>query len=253
MTRALIGFTGYVGSTLLKSVEFSDLYNSKNISEIKGMEFDTLICAGAPAVKWKANQNPVEDLDNLKNLMNNIEEVKCNKFILISTVDVYARPIEVDESTFINPEEVSPYGRHRYYLEQFVSENFPNHLIVRLPGLFGEGLKKNFIYDMINDNCLHLQHKDSQFQFYDLANLWKDISATMEHGIKLINFAPEPVVASEIAKQCFDVEFHNTTVNPPAYYDMRSQYSYLFNTDGNYMYEKEQVYKQIREFISNVK
>ena len=41
-------------------------------------------------------------------------------------------------------------GKNRLYLEKWVEENIDNHLIIRLPGLFGENIKKNFIFDLIN-------------------------------------------------------------------------------------------------------
>ena len=35
------------------------------------------------------------------------------------------------------------YGRNRLYLENYIRNNYHDYLIVRLPGLFGKGLKKN--------------------------------------------------------------------------------------------------------------
>jgi hypothetical protein len=35
-------------------------------------------------------------------------------------------------------------------LKKWVEENYNEHLIVRLPAIYGENLKKNFIYDYIN-------------------------------------------------------------------------------------------------------
>lgn len=51
MKKALIGFSGFVGSTLVKQTRFSDFYRSTNIQEIDNKEFDTIVCAGAPAQK----------------------------------------------------------------------------------------------------------------------------------------------------------------------------------------------------------
>ncbi|MFM9328685.1 NAD-dependent epimerase/dehydratase family protein [Paenibacillus mesotrionivorans] len=249
MSKALIGYTGYVGSSLMDQTYFDSTFNSKNIEQISGKEFDLLICAGAPAVKWKANQDPDEDWQNLNRLMNNLRKVYCKKLVLISTVDVYPVPVKVNEDSKIIPEENTPYGKHRFYLEQFTKSNFSDVSIVRLPGLFGKGLKKNFIYDMIHNNCLDLQHKDSQFQFYDLKNLWRDIELSLSQDIKLINFSCEPVTASEISQKCFGVPFNNIPHNNPAYYDMKSKYASLFNKSKEYMYTKEEVLHQIIDFI----
>ena len=42
-----------------------------------------------------------------------------------------------------------PYGRNRLHLERLVQDTYRDALIVRLPGLFGKNIKKNFIYDLI--------------------------------------------------------------------------------------------------------
>jgi hypothetical protein len=46
---ALIGYSGFVGSTLLKQRHFDSLFRSTNIDEIVGKTFDMVVCAGAPA------------------------------------------------------------------------------------------------------------------------------------------------------------------------------------------------------------
>ncbi|MEG2769570.1 MAG: sugar nucleotide-binding protein, partial [Oscillospiraceae bacterium] len=67
----------------------------------------------------------------------------------ISTADVYKTPQNVDENTPIDENDLQTYGKNRYLLEKWVRENIENHLIVRLPGLFGKGIKKNFLFDML--------------------------------------------------------------------------------------------------------
>lgn len=249
--QCLLGFTGYVGSTLLKQAYFNDLYNSKNIETIKGKEYDLIICAAAPAVKWKANQNPVEDLDNIRKLIGSLKDVRAKNFILISTVDVYWNPVDVDETTIIDPELTEPYGKHRSYLETFVQENFKDNLIIRLPGLFGKGLKKNFIYDIINNNALHLTHFQSEFQFYNMDRLWNDVQIALNHKLSLVNFATEPVSPQEIAYQSIGTTFGNVTEKPPVRYNMKSKFAHLFNPDApeGYMSSKSEVLGEISSFI----
>ncbi|RTE08157.1 NAD-dependent epimerase/dehydratase family protein [Paenibacillus whitsoniae] len=248
MSTALIGYTGFVGSSLLKQTSFDELYNSKNIQEIDGMKFSLVICAGAPAVKWKANQEPEQDFANIQKLTEHLKKIDAEEFILISTVDVYKYPKEVDENTQINAAELEPYGKHRYYLEQFVQENFKKFTIIRLPGLFGAGLKKNIIFDLMNNNCLHLTHHQSVFQFYDMSRLWNDIQTVRHENLSLINFATEPVSAHEIAQSCFGIDFKTITDKTPVNYNMKSIYSYFFNKDSEYMITKDQVFGGIRSF-----
>lgn len=147
--NALIGYTGFVGTNLV-SETYQDLYNSKNINQIVGKKYDTIVCSGIRAEKFLANKYPQEDLIAIQELIDKLKQVECKKFILISTIDIYKNPIDVDETTTIDLEQLHPYGSNRYYMEEFVRHYYPDYLIVRLPALFGKGIKKNFIYDMIH-------------------------------------------------------------------------------------------------------
>lgn len=147
--KALIGYTGFVGNNLT-STQYTHQYNSKNINDIIGKEFNQVVCAGVRAEKFLANAYPQQDLESIKALIEVLKQVKCKQFILISTIDIYKSPKNVDENTSIEQDGLHPYGANRYYMEEFVRNNFDDYLIVRLPALFGKGLKKNFIYDIIH-------------------------------------------------------------------------------------------------------
>ena len=117
---------------------------------MEGEHFDLLVCAGVRAEKWMANLDPERDKNNISLLERVLEKVTCNRFILISTVDVYGNKVGVDENSVIDPLTTDYYGRHRLEFEEFVARQFNTHTIIRLPGLFGKGLKKNFIFDILN-------------------------------------------------------------------------------------------------------
>jgi nucleoside-diphosphate-sugar epimerase len=251
MSNGLIGYTGFVGSNLLRQTEFHNLYNSRNITEIEGQKFDYLVCAGAPAVKWLANKEPEKDRENLLNLMTCLETVKAEKLVLISTVDVYPIPLGVDEDTPIDLAQCQPYGKHRLELENFIAEHF-NSLIVRLLGLFGEGIKKNIIYDFLHNNIGGWIHKDSVFQFYNLANLWQNIQIALRQNISVVNFAVEPVSVEEVAREAFGFAFTNTPEQTPVKYDMRTKYYSSFQgLDLGYLYTREQTLLEIKHFVNN--
>lgn len=150
MKISLVGYTGFVGSNLAKSFKFDNLYNSKNIEEAFGTNPDLLIYSGVRAEKFLANSAPDKDLKIIENAFTNIKKINPKKIVLISTIDVYKSPINVDEDSEIETNELLPYGLNRYKLEKLVKENFSDYLIVRLPGLYGKNIKKNFIYDLIN-------------------------------------------------------------------------------------------------------
>jgi hypothetical protein len=249
MATALIGYTGFVGSNLATQNTFDDLYNSSNIADIDGKEYDLVISAGARAEKWRINQEGEKDLAEIQMLIDHLKTVKAKQFVLISTVDVYKNPVDVDEDTLVDTEGLHAYGSNRYYLEQFVRTNFDGS-IVRLPGLFGQGLKKNVIFDLLHDNNVDKIHHAGSFQYYNLDIIWRDIQIVLAHDLKLVNFASAPVRTDEIAKQAFGMDFNNEPEGATAgSYDMHTKYAEAFNQQGNYMYTKQDELADITSYV----
>ena len=50
-------------------------------------------------------------------------------------------------------------------------KKFSRHVIVRLPGLIGPGLRKNIIFDFLNHNNVTKIESRSVFQFCPMVNL----------------------------------------------------------------------------------
>jgi len=147
---ALVGYTGFVGTNLSLSHKFDCSFNSKNISDAFGLCPDLLVYAGVRSEKFLANNDPEADMANIRDAFENIKRINPKRLVHISTVDVYKRPVDVSEKSVIDTEGLGAYGYDRYVLENMLREEFPDCHIIRLPGLYGEGLKKNFIYDLIN-------------------------------------------------------------------------------------------------------
>jgi nucleoside-diphosphate-sugar epimerase len=251
MKTALIGYSGFVGSNLAAEHSFDDLYNSSNIGEIDGKSYDLVVSAGARAEKWRINQEPDKDLAEIDGLIEHLKTVQAKQFVLISTVDVYKNPNGVNEDTPIDIEGLHAYGTNRYHLEQFVRQQFDG-LIVRLPGLFGNGLKKNVIYDLLHNNNVDRIHYAGSFQYYNLDYLWRDIQTALDNNLKLVNFATEPVRTDEIADYCFDIK---DFVNEPdgiaaGSYDMQTKYAAVYNASGKHLYSKQQELDDIRAFVA---
>ncbi len=252
MSKAIIGYTGFIGSNLIRQAKYDDFYNSQNIESVAGKSFDLLACTAAPAEKWLANKEPVKDKENLQKLIKNLQQVSAKKVILISTIDVYNQPVEVDEDTSINAEILHPYGKHRLELETMIQNQF-DALVVRLPGLFGKGMKKNIIYDFLHNNLLEKINKGSVFQFYNLDHLWQDIQVAIKNDLKVVNFATEPTSVAEVAITAFDFEFTNQTQNAVKY-DIRTKYYQLFDgIQPGYLYNKSQVLLELKEFVTDFK
>lgn len=173
---ALVGYTGFVGSNICATAgtDIGAVYNSKNINMAYGTCPDLLIYAGLRAEKYLANNEPEKDMDLIRQAEDNIRKINPKKLVLISTIDVFKTPKNVDETSQIDTENLHAYGYNRYQLELWVRENYPQALIIRLPGLFGKNIKKNFIYDYINripfmlkeDKFKELVEKDLELEKY---------------------------------------------------------------------------------------
>ncbi len=175
--KALVGYTGFVGCNIYAEGDFDAVYNSKNIQEAYGTEPDLLIYSGLRAEKYLANNAPEKDMELIYQAEENITKIAPKKLVLISTIDVFKNPLGVDENSGIDTENLHAYGLNRYRLELWVREKYPDALIIRLPGLFGKNIKKNFIYDYINlipfmlkaEKFEELSAKDSELKkFYHL-------------------------------------------------------------------------------------
>ena len=251
MVNALVGFSGFVGSTLLRQTSFDARYRSKNIDDIRHREFELVVCAGAPAKKWLANREPKQDWQSISRLIDNLRTIKCNRFVLISTVDVFALPIDVDERSEVIESELHAYGLHRRHLEKFVQSHFPEHTILRLPGLVGPGLQKNVIFDFLNDNNLQAVDSRNIFQFYPMVNLWFDIQTTLRARLRLVHLASEPISVSTLATECFGRKFDNELPACPVTYRMKTAYAQAFGGIPYYQYSMRETIQAVRAYAQS--
>ena len=242
--NCLIGHTGFVGTNLKLQKEFNYFFNSKNINDIEGT-YDMIVCSAAPAKKWYANQNPEEDNQTIMSLIENLKKVNTNKFILISTIDVYSKSEGCNETT-IDYDLINAYGRNRRKLEVFVEETFNDYMIVRLPGLVGEGLKKNIIYDLINNNQVEKINLKDSFQWYNLRNLWNDIEVNFNRSH--VNLFTEPVSNEKIIDTFFSDKKHIVNKNGVKSYNNKTIFY-----EGGYIQNTKEVMNEIDIFIQSQK
>lgn len=249
--HALIGHSGFVGSTLKRQHQFTHAYRSTDIQDITGLDLDIVICAGAPAKKWVANQHPEEDWACIERLINILSTINARQFVLISTVDVFKHPVGVDELSSVDVADLHPYGMHRRKLEQFVEQHFPSKLIVRLPGLVGPGLRKNVIYDFHHNNDLHKIDHRSVFQFYPMINLWYDIQEALSRHLELVHLTAEPISVGEMSEAAFGKSFETEAGAPPPVYDFQSVYASQFGGTGRYQYSKRETIQAVRAYAQS--
>lgn len=259
--NAIVGYSGFVGSNLLQFYKFDYFYNSKNFVDAKNKSFDTIFFCGVPAVKWYSNKYPDEDNKVIDELKSIIDTISVNKIILISTIDVYDNvENQLDEDSNINFNENHTYGKNRFLFEEYIKNRYENYYIIRLPALFGKGLKKNIIYDLINNNNVNDIPLNSMFQWYYLDWLKNDIDIILKNNIRICNFFTKPIHTNkiiELFKDIYQIDYkfkieylgNNSQMRK---YDTCTKYSNLFNNkDGSikYIRNENDVLNSLTEYL----
>ena len=203
-TSMLVGYTGFVGSNLDMAHDFTWRINTKNKEEAYGKNPELLVYAGLRAEKFLANKDPEADMEKIQEAFEQIKKINPSKLVLISTVDVYKKPVSVDENTKIDTSDLLPYGKNRYQLETMVREYQKDALIIRLPGLYGKNMKKNFIYDLIHI-IPSLLKEDKYLELSVLQVKIKDAYEKQENGFYrcIYQDIPENYLKREELKQAF--------------------------------------------------
>jgi len=248
MSEALIGYTGFVGGNLLQQHTFDALFNSSNIEEIASRAFDLIVCAATPTEKWKANEFPDRDLESVERLTQSLMRAEAQRLVLISTVEVFIHPVGVDEESPTPTDGLHAYGRHRLQLEELAAERFDT-LVVRLPVLYGSGLKKNAVFDFLNNNDIHKIDSRGVFQFYCVDRLWGDIERAMANDLPVVHLVTEPVSVSDVAREAFDIEFTNEVDETPEQYDVHTKYAELFGGKPPYIETRTSVLAGLGAFV----
>lgn len=226
MEAALIGHTGFVGSNLLPMCSWKSLYNSKNIEKIIGKSFDLVVCAGVDGRKWWVDTHQREDWAKISRLFSCIMVSNIEKLVLISSIDA------------INP--TGAYGGNRKILETLVLDRFKGCQILRLPALFGPGLKKNPLYDLLTDNETFKIPANATYQWFPVTRIADFVGKST--GIRTLTSVPIPM--SQVAAFFFpNAELGEASKDAP-YYDVRSDHD-----PGGYTLSKVEVLTEIGEFI----
>jgi len=169
ITILLTGGSGFIGSRLLKYLESLSQYEIIALSSIpipgvktilhenytfdksaffvnKINKIDAVIHAGAFIPKTAKDANNIifsgSNIFNTRHLLNNLPPV--NKFIFISTVDVYKPENVITEQSITEP--ASLYGWSKLYCEQMINrwgkENNVSAQILRVGHIYGPGEEK---------------------------------------------------------------------------------------------------------------
>ena len=248
--KLIIGHSGLVGTTLTSTTSFDYYFNSTNIQDFSSICKDgaeiTLTCL--PATKWLVNQNISKDIDNINNLLAILSKYKYSKITLISTIDVYQQsPLGANEDYIINLNRLD-YGANRYLFELLVQSTIvaDSFKIFRLPAVFSASIKKNILYDLMNNNNVSSINNNSAYQWYNLDNLNNDITTySAKYPDRIVyNLFSEPLDTAELVA-LFPHHQHQVLHGAT-----RVAYNYTTTLHSSgYIYTKQQVLQDIKTLV----
>ena len=186
--NVLIGYTGFIGSSLNQD-QYHLKLNSKNWNSIsEPIEVDRLVIAAPSGVKYLANKDPLTDLDNCLSLARNI--IKYFKNIKTMVI--------VSSNDTLNP--TTDYGQNRQYfntLMEKVCEKLNTDLYIMYLGMtFGSKARKGMVYDFLHGNFDY--YKGGTYQLYPVRRLDQDIQYCIDNKIHRAMLSSVPIKTSEI-------------------------------------------------------
>ena len=251
--KLIVGNTGLVGKTLLKENNFDLQFNTRNINNYINdvSDYADLYLSCLPATKWLVNKNVQQDIDNIFLLIDFLSKKTYKKIILISTIDIYCESPKLVNESYIPSLIKYDYGNNRLLFEKLVTSclSYEQLQIFRLPALFNSDIKKNIIFDLLNNNNVFNININSAYQWYNLDNLNNDLKYFSKFKEKhlIVNLFPEPVETTEIVKLFLNYDFKNFK------YEKRFEYNYCtkFFPSG-YIKNKEDSLKDIKKFVNEI-
>ena len=251
--KLLVGSTGLIGTTLKDGIKFDYTFNSKNLSDLLTLDIDTsradLYLCCLPATKWLVNKDPQSDLENILKILKVLSKRQYRNIVLYSTIDVYnGHSSKADESSALNITTPS-YGSNRLLFEKLIVNtlHYSKILILRLPALFGQHLKKNILFDLLTQHEVHKINYNSSYQWYNLQNLTADTQrhlGSMGEGLRLVNLFSEPVDTSDI------LDLFKVTKSEVNTTSARVDYDYTTNHNSTgYHKSKDMILSEIKDFI----
>lgn len=155
ITIALFGANGFVGRKIYSSLLATGKYKvtpvtRDNYAASIGKFYNIIINSAMPAARFWAKNNPEKDFrETVSKTANILYGCTFDKFVQISTVSARCQLDTV-------------YGRHKLAAENLC--NYGNNLIVRLGPMFGSGLKKGVLIDMLKGQKVFIDG-ESRYSF----------------------------------------------------------------------------------------
>jgi hypothetical protein len=139
-------------------------------------------------------------------------------------------------------------------MEQTLAKRFDT-LVLRLPQLYGIGLKKGIVYDLLNSYRVEHIRPDGLFQYYDLRRLWADTQAALAADLDALNAATPALTSARVAAECFGIDIADQVVGGESPFasmytrDMRTVHADRFGGPDGYLMDEAAELAALRSFV----
>jgi len=240
MNICVLGHTGFVGQTVYNYL--SDNHQVCGINSktkfIPTEEFDIVINCAGNAKKYLAHKNPSKDFHINTNVFNTLLQMNIKKLIHISSI----------ESTF-SPD--NNYAVSKYIIEKCCKLYFPKSIILRLGGIIGPNLKKNVIYDIINNKKLFVTF-DSTYNYISTQEVAKIIEKIIDSDIenKTLNIASSKSIS---VKEIIEEAKNNHIFFNKSEGEIEENYTRIDTSELNKFFTVKKSIDYIKEYFNKSK
>ena len=197
----ILGGRGFIGSelaTYFKDFNFDVFSITRyNYKKFVNKKCSLFVNANGNSRKYFASKYPTDDFNlNINGTMNSIFDFKYDKYILLSSIDVYGNfinKISTKEKTLIDKNDLSNYGFTKKISEELVQKYCNKYLILRLGGVLGKNLRKNPIFDISNNKKLFV-HPRSKFSFISIFDIFNFILKTQNISNEIFNISGQGTI-----------------------------------------------------------
>jgi nucleoside-diphosphate-sugar epimerase len=231
---AVVGASGYVGSAVSAALACQPniavvSVTRTNYATMREGSYDVLINAAMPAARFWAKNNPDKDfVETVQKTADLVYGWRFGKFIQISTVSARCQLDTV-------------YGRHKAAAEKICG--FGDNLIVRLGSMYGKGLSKGVLVDMLQGRKVFVDG-ESRYSFAPLEFVASWIAGNLGRSGIIEVGADNAISLRAVAHYLGrDVEFAGAVDNQeiehpePGFPDARDVFGFLDDMKKRYQQE----------------
>lgn len=254
----IVGYRGFLGSNIYNYfrtnsnyiVDGIDLDNMQDIDY--SARYNYLIYAAGNSKTYLPKQDPLQCIKlDFVDLLEIPKKIITDKIIFFSSSLVYSDNKSQTEDTIIDISKITLYALHKIVMERYIKEFFNNWLILRPTGFWGNGLKKNLLYDLRNNRTDIFYDITSKFDFINVIDFCKIIDILKKQTNQIFNVGSGITLSVSEILSMKNGEYNFKYVNNHIVDNSNLSLSKLIKS-GGLNFNKQEIYEAIKNFINNV-